>query len=191
MAARSSKRPAGPLARQQRKARAAGGMTLIEVAVATLIVGLLASALHTAGETILAGLREGDDSWQATELGLALLGEIASLPFDDPQLGEGVLGPEAGEWTPGGKRTLFNDVDDYAVWTAGMPLQEKDGTPIALSSYARAVAVDYVDPDDFGLVSAQATDYKRITVSVYLRGELRNSFTTVRVQGGRDVDFDG
>jgi hypothetical protein len=177
--------------RARRVRSGATGLTLIEVVVATLIVALLASAMHGAGETILAGMREADDAWQAAELGLALLDEIAGLPFDDPQLGETTLGPESGEWIPGGKRSAFDDVDDYTVWTGGMNLQSKDGTLLPLNGYQRAVAVDYVTADDFTAVSPTATDYKRITVTVYLDGAPRESFVTMRVQGGRDVDFDG
>ncbi|MFH1142915.1 MAG: hypothetical protein V1774_00040 [Candidatus Eisenbacteria bacterium] len=167
------------------------GITLVETMVATMIVALLAGGTASSGHLILSTLREGDRAWTVTELGTALLSEISSLPFDDPQLGAGTPGPETGEWSPGGSRALFDDVDDYTVWTLGNALQSKDGTPIQAPGYARAVTIDYVDGDDFESISAAPTDYKRIAVSVYMGGELLGTFVTVRAQGGRDVDFDG
>jgi len=186
-------RPPRPEPRRPRGrgSAARAGMTLIETLIATALVTLLAGALGSAGHVILSGLRESDRLWEATELGMALLEEIASLPFDDPQTGEGGLGPEEGEWTADQTRALFDDVDDYTVWTYGQPLQAKDGTRIDAPGYLRAVAIDYVASDDFGLASMAATDHKRIVVSVYCGGELLETFSTVRTQGGRDVDFDG
>ena len=110
---------------------------------------------------------EADSSALVSELGLALLEEIAALPFDDPQGGGTILGPEFGEWTPMGNRANFDDVDDYDVWVGNQPLQTegRDAHPIA--GYTRAVAIDYVTADDFNQTSGIATDYKRITVTVW------------------------
>lgn len=169
----------------------AAGITLIETMIATLIVALLAGSIGSAGETILATLRESDRTQLATELGLGLLDEIRSLPFDDPQLGGTTLGPETGEWSAGGTRALFDDVDDYTVWTGAWALQAKDGTPITAPGYRLAVSIGYVTSTDYSIVSLAPTDVKRIRVAVTCDGELLETFETVRVQGGRDVDFDG
>jgi len=174
-------------------ARRAGpaGVTLIEAMAATLIVALLAGSIGAAGETILATLRETERAQLVTELGIGMLDEIRCLPFDDPQLGETAIGPEAGEWTEGGTRALFDDVDDYAVWTSACPLQAKDGTPLTAASYRLGVSIAYVTSSDFSVVSLTPTDTKRIDVSVYEGSDLVETFVTVRVQGGSDVDFDG
>ena len=171
--------------------RAMRGLTLVETLMATLIMSLLASATMSAGRVILVTERGAEDSWRATELGLGLLEEVAALPFNDPQSGGTFIGPEFGEWALPGKRALFDDVDDYSVWNGSQTLQQKDGTPINLPGYTRAVSISYVTGGDFSAVSLQPTDYKSITVSVFEKGELLGTFTTVRVEGGRDVDFDG
>ncbi len=179
-------RPAFPA-----RSRGCRGVTLVETMVATAVMAVLGVALGSAAEVVLAVDREADSAWRTYELGLALLEEIASLPFDDPQSAGTTLGPEFGEWVPLGNRAHFDDVDDYAVWNDPSGLQEKDGTPLAMKGYTRTVAVDYVIPSDFGIVSLAATDYKRITVKVYLSGQCVGTYVTVRVQGGRNVDFDG
>ena len=167
------------------------GVTLVETLVATMIIALLAGALSGAGETVLSMMVEDDRSWTAAELGTALLDEIVALPFDDPQSANTKLEPEEGEWAIGGTRALFDDVDDYTVWTIKTPLEQKDGTAIDAPGYLRAVTVEYVEPDDFTRVSHVPTDYKRITVTVYYLESPVAAFVTVRAQGGRNVDVDG
>ena len=167
------------------------GTTLLEVMVATTVIALLAAALGSAGESVLATRRESDRGWMATELGTALLDEIASLPFDDPQAGEGEWGPEAGEWNDDGVRALFDDVDDYRVWTLGQPLTTKSGRAIDAPGFAWEVSIAYVEDGDFASIAAEPTLHKRILVTIYESGELAGTFMTVRTQGGRDVDFDG
>jgi len=169
----------------------ARGTTLVEVVVAIGIVAVLGAAIGGASEAILATDRETDDATRVGELGLALLEEVAALPFDDPQSAGTTLGAEFGEWVPLGSRANLDDVDDYIVWTGNQPLQTKDGTLIPWPGYARAVSIDYVLADDFSQTSLTTTDYKRITVSVLKNGQVVGTFVTVRVQGGRDVDFDG
>jgi len=166
------------------------GVTLVEAVIATLIVALLGAALGSAGETITATAREAERSARVSELGLGLLHEIAALPFDDPTSGGATFGPESGEWS-GDSRAAFDDVDDYNVWTGGQALQQKDGTPIALAPYTRRVTIAYVTAGGAAVVSGASTHYKQITVTVYERGQAVESFVSVRVQGGRDVDFGG
>jgi prepilin-type N-terminal cleavage/methylation domain-containing protein len=174
-----------------RRLRENRGLTMVEVVVATAVVAMLGVAIGGAAEVILATDREADDSAAVTELGLALLEEVASLPFDDPQNGETTLGPEFGEWTPLGTRANLDDVDDYTVVSGGQGPTANDGAPLDLDGYTRSVAIEYVTADDFNQTSVTPTDYKRITVRVYKDGSLTGTFVTVRAQGGRDVDIDG
>jgi hypothetical protein len=167
------------------------GLTLVEAVIAIAVVAALGAGIGGAAGVILATDREADSASTVSELGLALLEEIASLPFDDPQGGGTALGPEFGEWMPLGNRANLDDVDDYTVWTGNQPLQAKDGTLLPLSGYTRSVSIAYVPADNFSQTSLAATDYKRIVVSVVKDGMVVGTFTTVRVQGGRDVDFDG
>jgi len=164
------------------------GLTLLETIVVAVITALLAGAVASTAHLIFSTDQDAESTMRATDLGLGLLREIAALPFDDPQDGESSLGPETGEWT-GTSRLRFDDVDDYTVWTGELTLQTKGGTALAIGGYSRQVQVAYVTPGDFDVVSVTATDYKRITVEVYEGSALIETFVTVRVQGGRNVDL--
>lgn len=167
------------------------GLTLVEVLVATGIIALLVGATTSASRIILATERATDEEIVVSELGIALLEEIAALPWDDPHNPSETLGPEFGEWIPLGNRASFDDVDDYTVWNGSAGLEQKDGTTIPMPGYTRRVSVTYVNSGNFNLTSAGATDFKKIAVAVYKDGTLIRTFTTVRVQGGRGVDLDG
>jgi prepilin-type N-terminal cleavage/methylation domain-containing protein len=188
------------------------GMTFVEVMAATVILGALAAAVQSVTASILMAQQEAEDSWVATELGISLLEEAAAMPFTDPQAKNDVLGAELGEWgatamllkspetfagskpTPLGAglytRERFDDVDDYVEWDGSYSLQQKDGTPIALSGYTRSVDVVYVNNTNFSVTSVTPTDHKLILVKVAKDGVAVASFTTVRARGGRNVDLD-
>lgn len=184
------RRPA--VGREEHRAAGDGrGFTLVEVLVTIVIVSMLALATGGTARVIFATRDECDQSGFADELGVSLLEEIAVLPFDDPQSGGTALGPEAGEWVAFGTRVAFDDVDDYTVWTGGMPLQQKDGTLIAQAGYTRTVSIGYVSPTQFSLASFTPTDCKQITVTVLYKGSVVGTYATVRIQGGRHVDSDG
>lgn len=164
------------------------GFTLVEALITIVIVSTLALATGSTARVIFATRDECDQTSVADELGVSLLEEIAALPFDDPQSGGTALGPETGEWVALGNRALFDDVDDYAVWTGGLPLQQKDGSPIAQPGYTRTVTIGYVNPTNFTLASFTPTDCKQIRVTVLYNGAVVSTYATVRIEGGRHVD---
>ena len=171
--------------------RAGRGFTLVEAMITIVIVSMLALATGGTARVIFATRDECDQTGLADELGISLLEEIASLPFDDPQSGGTSLGPEAGEWVAFGNRALFDDVDDYTAWAGGLPLQQKNGALIDQPGYTRAVAISYVNPTQFTLASFTPTDCKQITVTVLYKGASVGTYSTVRIEGGRHVDSDG
>jgi len=163
------------------------GLTFIEVSFAAIVAMLLGAAIAGVGHTILSADRASAENGRAAELGLGLLEEAASMPFDDPTLGETTLGPEIGEWT-GLHRTGFDDVDDYTVWD-NRPIETQAGTAVAIP-YLLSVDVAWVDPNDFRLVSGTATRAKRIRVIVLTTaGDTLSVVETARVNGGRLVDL--
>lgn len=167
------------------------GFTLVEALLAMVIVGMLALATGNTARVIFATQDECDETGLVDELGISLLEEIASLPFNDPQNGGTSIGPEFGEWVPSGNRANFDDVDDYSVWTGSRPLQQKNGALISQPGYTRAVVISYVNPANFNLASFTPTDSKRITVTVLYNGTPVGTYSTVRIEGGRYVDSDG
>lgn len=167
------------------------GFTLVEALIAMAIVGMLALATGNTARVIFATRDEYQEDGLVDELGISLLEEVASLPFRDPHNGTTALGPESGEWVPLGNRALFDDIDDYTVWTGGQPLQHKNGVLFNLPGYTRAVAISYANPANFNLASFTPTECKQINVTVLYNGSPVGTYSTVRIEGGRYVDTDG
>jgi len=166
------------------------GVTLVETLIAMVIVGLLAAATQSATHVIFTTREEAESSQLYTELATSLLMEVTALPFDDPETASTTLGPDAGEWSPPTDRTLFDDVDDYTAWNGSQTLQQKDGTAIGISDLTRSVSISYANPDNPSTTSLTPTDCKLIIVKVLEKGTIVKTLTTLRLQGGRDVDFD-
>jgi len=154
-----------------------GAVSLAEVLVSMLIVsGLLVSALNTLGGANAARM-QNVDRMRGHMLAEQLMTEIIMQPYEDPDTTP-TFGLEANENTM--PRTSYDDVDDYRGYNA-TSTQRKDGTPVlGFTGWTRKVAVDWVDPANPDVVSAVATDVKRITVSA-LKGD-RVIATTVALR---------
>ncbi|MEX2217358.1 MAG: prepilin-type N-terminal cleavage/methylation domain-containing protein [Phycisphaerales bacterium] len=145
------------------------GFSLAEVAVATVVLGIM---LGAAIQTVAAS-RAGQ-VWNAERLkGLALasglMSEITDRYYGDPAAAIVLFGPEVGE--DQAVRTTLNDVDDYRD-LKGVPTA-RDGTEIpGLAGWSRTVEVAWVGIADPSVVSLVETGMKRVTVTVY-RGKAR------------------
>jgi len=121
------------------------GLTLVEVVVSTLIVGVMTiAALNALGAATRSSTTAGD---RAIALGLAddLMAEILRVAYSDPDETP-EFGPESSEGA--GPRTAFDDVDDFHNWNQTPP-QASDGTVLAdRDNWRRRVTVTYVEPDD-------------------------------------------
>lgn len=161
------------------------GFSLVEVAVCTMLVGLIVvTALKASGAAIRAFAGTGD-SHKAVLLAEDLMSEIIQHsyiePVDNPSFGK--EGSEASETS--GPRTLWDDPDDYKVWDATPP-QEKDGTVIAnLTGWRRWVEIKHVDPNDFSILLADNDDQgvKRVTVNVSFNGSTLASLVAYHTDG--------
>ncbi len=95
------------------------GNTLIEVTVATVLVGVvLVAALETLGSSVRSQRKSADvaEAWALAERYAA---EIMAKPYEDPQ-GNVVFGRESNDGTVS-KRDDLDDVDDYDNWTESPP----------------------------------------------------------------------
>ena len=153
------------------------GASLVEVAMASLLVGvLLIAALNSVGarlrhQSILA------ERQQAHRLAEQLLAEVLEHRYDDPDETPS-FGPEASE--SGGTRDVFDDVDDFNGWDQTPPV-DRDGTTLANSTgWRRTVDVAYVPTNDMTGVSGSDQGLKRITVNIYLDAQLIVSRIGVR-----------
>lgn len=152
----------------RRRRREPSGISLLEVVISILLVGLLlVAALNTVGSATTGQFSNGEQV-RAYLFAQDLLAEILELAYEDPD-GSPVFGTESGE-TSDGTRAAFDDVDDYNAWSAS-PLVAKDGTPLAnASDWQREVSVQFVDPDDLSSLVGSDRGVKRVTVTVSREG---------------------
>lgn len=143
------------------------GATLIEVVVATIVLGIAVPPLVA----IYAGVstRNVDSILQSVALGHAdsMLEEIASKAYEDPDLGSGSFGTEEVG------RAAFDDVDDFDGRVESPPTT-LDGTLLDdYTGFTRSVIVVNVtagDPDAAVPEADGSTDLKRVTVTVTWTG---------------------
>lgn len=170
----------------------ARGLTLAELAISMLLVGvMLVAALDTVGASTRTR-RSVQDGRQGYALARALMAEIMSQTYADPEQidtlrGEILvggraatvtLGPETGEAT--GNRSKFDDVDDYNGWNASPP-QQKDGTVLShLTRWRRQVSVVCTERDDFSEVEDDDEGAKLVTVRVLRDGDTVATLTALR-----------
>lgn len=145
---RGSMRPRAANHRPQR-----AGMTLIETALATIIVGVGVLAIVIAQQAF-----HNQNAWSnraatATRLGNEIREMTFNLPRHDPVTRTAYWGPDPGESTP----VDFDDLDDFD----GQVFSAADGTgPLNaarqiipnMNGWAQVVQVDMVDPFDINHV---------------------------------------
>lgn len=168
-----------PLQRAQKRKRS--GISLVEVSVSTVIVGLiivgamrcLASATQSAESTV--------DHSAAILLAEDLMEEILQQDYSEPTEVY-AFGRELTE--PADSRTLWDDVDDYDGWTSNPPLDEFD-QPVAESEWTRSVTVQHVLEADLNAVQSDASDtgVKRVTVQVHQDGKLMAELVGIQTKG--------
>ena len=153
--------------RRQRRLRR--GLSLIEVSISTLLVGLvLVGSMRTLGH-VLRSRGTTSIECRADALAAELLTEILDEAYEDAG-GSPVFGRESGE--SGGDRVDFDDVDDYHGWSSTPP---EDRSGIALpnsTNWQRDVTVEFVEPNSPSTVSGTDQGLKRVTVTVRLSGTI-------------------
>ena len=128
--------------RPERRASRRGGWTLVEVMVATMLVGVLIVPImgvfiRTANNYYRESVR--DHAWQ---LGQELMNEIMTRAWEDPNSTGRRFGRETDEST--NRRQEWDDIDDYDGLVDRPPVDEM-GSPLPdCDSYERRVEVRYV-----------------------------------------------
>ncbi len=155
------------------------GFTLIETALATIIVGVGVLAIVAAQQAF-----HKQNAWSthaaiATYLGNEIREMTLNLPRHDPVTGSAIWGPEEGEATLG--LVAFDDLDDFdnAYFTSlATPPDEPNGPVNArreiipnMQGWAQLVQVDKVKPNDIRTLAASGEPYLiRMTVIVTYKG---------------------
>jgi Tfp pilus assembly protein PilV len=152
-----------------RRATLRCGLTLVEVVMSTLIVGVMTvAALNALGAATQSGATAGE---RAIAYGLAddLMAEILQSAYSDPDETP-EFGPEDGE--DASTRADFDDVDDFNGWNS-LPPESRDGTALAdRANWRRRVVVTHVVPTNPSQATSGNADQgaKRIRVIVEYKG---------------------
>ncbi len=154
-----------PARRARRRAR---GFTLIEAALATMVLGTGMVAMIVAQRAFIAQNEWSTLSSTAQRLGNEVRELTMRMPANDPVTGDDVWGAETGEDTVAD----FDDLDDFdgAVfsWLDGTGPISALGEPIAdMDGWTQRVAVEFVDDFDLTeVVAAGTSGMVRMTVVV-------------------------
>lgn len=152
------------LAPRQGGRRDAAGLTLVEVVLAIVILGLTVPVLLTLAGSVAPPFFQAEAMSRALQLAHALESEVISQRFDELLEKSGLnwsatLGPDAGEMD----RSMYDDVDDFHGFSE---------TLIGVfSGYTRSVSVVYatnLGPYLIGDAVSKFSEnsYKRITLRV-------------------------
>lgn len=164
---------------KRRQHRRAGGFTLIESALTTIIIGTGVLAILSAQQAY-----HMKNNWASrTSTAMLLANELRertlSLPLHDPITGNATLGPESDETVP----LAYDDLDDFAgTVTAGVGSGQSFNPPINalglplsdLDRWTQTIKVEKVPADHvdtaFPLgLDTGASDMFRVTVAVLYR----------------------
>lgn len=150
------------------------GFTLAEAAISTLVVSIMMAAALTSVARTGAFRRVANDQQMAHLLADQLMAEILSKSYWDPSsTTPTTIGPSTAERTAG-KRSAFNDVDDYHGWVESPP-KGPDGTNlVGPTGWYRLVQVTFVNYSNLSVAIASDNGLKRIYVEV---GRVRSGGT--------------
>lgn len=164
------------------------GFTLIEVLIASVLVGLAIAALLGANSSFSLANATGADLSTGEFLVEQIRELTMMLPAVDPAIPAGtavtVLGRETGETT----LATYDDVDDFDGFdssTLGAPIDARRATLPALAAYRQQVTVQKVNKSNFDqtvLDSDTSTDFVRITVQILENGRPLCSASWVRAR---------
>lgn len=116
--------------------RTSSGFTLIETAMATIIVGVGIFGMMSLFAACTNQNRESSEMTSAIMLANNLQEAMANLPFNDPVWGRTTFGPETGETV-----ATWNDIDDFDGQTINPPIDSLRKPITELSQYAQQVTV--------------------------------------------------
>jgi prepilin-type N-terminal cleavage/methylation domain-containing protein len=154
------------------------GLSLIEVLIAVLLIGLAIASLMAANGAFTKANGAGTDLSTAE----FLIGQIRELtmllPVIDPETELATFGPESGE-------TLidYDDLDDFNGATFSPPISAERTTLNDFSSFSQRITVQNVNASDFeDVVANHSSNFVRVTVTVYLNSRKISSANWLRAR---------
>jgi prepilin-type N-terminal cleavage/methylation domain-containing protein len=163
------------------------GFSLIEVLIATVLVGMAIAALVAANGSFSMANVAGADLSTAEFLVEQIRELTTMLSVVDPALPAGaavtVLGPETGETGV----TLYDDVDDFNFFDSaslGAPIDAQGNLLNNLAAFSQQVRVQKLNPSNFDDPWADDTvsNFVRVTVSILENGRPISSASWIRAR---------
>ena len=143
-----------------RRQHLARGFTLIEAALATIIVGTgVLAAVQLFGVCAQQNIH-ATRSTAAIMLANNVQESMGLLSFNDPQLGRATFGPETSE-----ALASYDDLDDFNNLTLSPPIDANRNSVGAMTQYSQIVTVRPVYPEQLSSNSNDASP--TITTSTY------------------------
>ena len=139
------------------------GLSLVEVTVSSLLVGtIVVGSVSLLGASVRS-FRVSSDLAKGPLLADALLAEIMSMPYHDPETASGNNSTNSGELSA--TRQDFDDIGDYNGWSTSS-VQDRQGNVISdYAGWSRSVVVEWARRDS-GNIHGTDTGLKRIIVTV-------------------------
>lgn len=142
----------------------ARGFTLIEVAIATAIIGIGVAALMVAMSAGTRANKAGNDLTQAVFLAQEVRERTLSLPFDDPDSADAATEPGPNGTSP---QTFVDDLNDLMDVTYTPP-RDGRGNPITeLSQWSQEIKITWVQPNSLTTEDlTKQSDVVRVDVTI-------------------------
>jgi prepilin-type N-terminal cleavage/methylation domain-containing protein len=160
------------------------GFSLIEVLIATVLIGLSIAALMGANSSFSLANVTGADLSTAEFLTEQIRELTTMLPVVDPGVTTWTtLGRESGETT----LASYDDVDDFDGFdsnTLGAPISAQRTTLPDLAAFRQQVTVQKVNPSNFDQTWADNTtsNFVRVTVTILEHGRPISSASWIRAR---------
>ena len=153
--------------------------SLIEVLIATMLVGLAIVALVAANSSFTKANAVGTELSTAEFLIEQIKELTALLPVIDPNTGTSIFGPE--------EATLadYDDLDDFDGASFSPPISVGRETLDNFAAFSQQVTVENVDAANFEqVVGNGSSDFVRVTVKVLLNSRQISSTSWIRADIG-------
>jgi type II secretory pathway pseudopilin PulG len=164
----------------------ARAFSLIEVLIATMLIGLSIAALVAANGSFSMANVTGADLSTAEFLTEQIRELTTMLPTVDPAVPAGtpvtVLGPESGEIL-----ATYDDVDDFDGFDSaslGAPISAQRVTLPALAAFRQRVTVQKLNPSNLDQIWADSatSNFDRVTVNILQNGRQIISASWIRTR---------
>jgi prepilin-type N-terminal cleavage/methylation domain-containing protein len=153
------------------------GFSLIEVLIATILIGFAITALMVASGSLTIANGAGTDLSTAEFLVEQIRELTALLPVVDPQTGIAVFGPEEAGLA------YYDDLDDFDGVSFSPPIDVNRNVLNDFAAFSQQVIVENVNPSNFDqVVGDHSTNFVRVTVTVVLNAKVIDSTSWIRAQ---------